>query len=1509
MHLSRNHEKNGIEISFDLKPDPSITEGLKQRGYRWSNYNKVWYKKYTDEEWEAINKFASSLPATTQIPEKEINEKLMDNLKKDILFLVGLQKNRRDKIRDGWNMSLFKSSFLNKIKNASPERATAALTFLIETEKEIGVKPIFTSKHQIWKHFRPDKQVKKPEERPSAWITTHTTRHEINKKLIEKHGNNVTQESLNKQFDLGILIEQEHTDNASNGLEELRTSYDHLWEDPEYYTKAKPANWAEKELEKEGKANKAAQTLLEGYRPDFMKKDILFGREIQISMPNGEKRNGQFAIVELDNIIASHNEENFHSEPEYPKNASGNNINDRNYKDDIAAQKAVMDYAKDLEPERLITTSRTPSGTPIVTKDGFVVSGNNRTMSLKLAAKQYPDNYKEYVKYLAEEIESFGFKSYVRTSLLMNDSIPMEGSSYNEPKSVRFTNPVLVRIDYEFPEYTTQELAKYNKDTKKAERPVDKAIKLSNILRENSRCSDIIAEITGNYDTFSEFYSNIVAQKKLAKTLIECNLLTQQEMPAYFNDTYFTETGKEFIENLLAALILDREALMAAEQPGTKILRERLITSMPVLMKNAGLPEGSLKKHINDAIIFQQLMKTSGSEFVDFIRQQNLFGTKYDKKTVYLNRLMNQGKFIFKNAIEKYNDAVIQNQGASLFGEKPSIDEIFDRFIISNVNNTEQRLIENSDVVKKEQTVRSVIKENTPIDQAKAASENLDEIRKEFVRFTDEEDPAKRLKIYLIDGNKVRKDHIEFTMGGHGYVYDYVPIDEIWIDENLKSKPDDMEATIKHEVFEVRKMRDEGLDYEAAHELANKIEESERNNIPMEIPKKYAMLNIDYMGAAKGSIGEVVKQPNMFVSDVYFGKNLSGQPLQKRIDNTYLKFIKEPVLKIIDGDSEKFVLAESPSDNKLNPYIAIFNSKQYELYAESLYAAKKKAIEYFKPAKSKEHLVFVKLAEKTETNKTSDDEVLTTGNAYADYVIGELEKKFKERYPDQEYSKSWFIKNWIKIKDEKSESRANMQIEELFTQYLPLSQWPQSRQILKEGFEATQIKEPQKESRQEFLENLHELDMWRYFPEPDGKGREYRKFILNPENAREVTDLGIKESLKDTTRGGKLYEEAIISVRMGDEATKQAIEEAYRENTGIKTVIDDIEDVSQQNKPASLPIIEYGINNTKYFVDFKLQEIRSVDTAQSIKFADIPEEDLKARIRAIRAEFGPNVNMPGLDDKPIEEKSPEKISLTAADYPNEFELNKAIEKLLDEQWDTPAEKWTADQLQFISGYTGYGGLDKFGDISVKSLFEFFTPDKVIEKMWGLAYKYGYKDGPVLEPSTGIGAFFDRRFVSNTVPKSGYEINKYSAKICKLLYPEANINDGEEVKYFEQLFISKNYTVRNKVTPRYKLVIGNPPYGKVGGIYMGMGEKAYTHASNYIEYFILRGLDLLEKDGLLIYIIGAETAAGGVPFLDQGMNKIKEMIMERGKLIDAYRLPSGIFSRTEVTSDIVVFRKK
>lgn len=89
----------------------------------------------------------------------------------------------------------------------------------------------------------------------------------------------------------------------------------------------------------------------------------------------------------------------------------------------------------------------------------------------------------------------------------------------------------------------------------------------------------------------------------------------------------------------------------------------------------------------------------------------------------------------------------------------------------------------------------------------------------------------------------------------------------------------------------------------------------------------------------------------------------------------------------------------------------------------------------------------------------------------------------------------------------------------------------------------------------------------------------------------------------------------------------------------------------------------------------------------------------------------------------------------------------------------------------------------------------------------------------------------------------------------------------------------------------------------------MGERDYTHAANYIDYFIFRGLDLLYPGGLLIMVVGAEVASGGRPFLQQQMNACKKEIAEKSKLLDAYRLPNGVFERTDVLTDIIVLQKK
>lgn len=258
---------------------------------------------------------------------------------------------------------------------------------------------------------------------------------------------------------------------------------------------------------------------------------------------------------------------------------------------------------------------------------------------------------------------------------------------------------------------------------------------------------------------------------------------------------------------------------------------------------------------------------------------------------------------------------------------------------------------------------------------------------------------------------------------------------------------------------------------------------------------------------------------------------------------------------------------------------------------------------------------------------------------------------------------------------------------------------------------------------------------------------------------------------------------------------------------------------------------------------------------------------------------------------------------------SDYQKNKFIEKMIDEKGIDP-NSYTFEEKQYLRQYSGYGGIDveEFSSVeeAKKAMTEFYTPDAIIRKMWALAYKYGFKDGQsVLEPSVGTGEFL--KYVPVQSMATGYEINKYSYSICKILYPQFDFY----LQPFENVFIKNRDTIKNKLSDvkKFDLVIGNPPYGEVSGLGMGMGEKQYTNAKNWIEYFILRGLDLTLPNGLLIYIIGTEVANGGIPFLQQGTSKIKEAIAQKADLLDAYRLPNGVFDRTDVLSDILVFKRK
>jgi len=50
--ISKNEEKNGVEIRFSQKPSSATLSLLKHNGWRWSSFNSLWYNRYSEENME-----------------------------------------------------------------------------------------------------------------------------------------------------------------------------------------------------------------------------------------------------------------------------------------------------------------------------------------------------------------------------------------------------------------------------------------------------------------------------------------------------------------------------------------------------------------------------------------------------------------------------------------------------------------------------------------------------------------------------------------------------------------------------------------------------------------------------------------------------------------------------------------------------------------------------------------------------------------------------------------------------------------------------------------------------------------------------------------------------------------------------------------------------------------------------------------------------------------------------------------------------------------------------------------------------------------------------------------------------------------------------------------------------------------------------------------------------------------------------------------------------------------
>jgi RNA polymerase sigma factor (sigma-70 family) len=187
----------------------------------------------------------------------------------------------------------------------------------------------------------------------------------------------------------------------------------------------------------------------------------------------------------------------------------------------------------------------------------------------------------------------------------------------------------------------------------------------------------------------------------------------------------------------------------------------------------------------------------------------------------------------------------------------------------------------------------------------------------------------------------------------------------------------------------------------------------------------------------------------------------------------------------------------------------------------------------------------------------------------------------------------------------------------------------------------------------------------------------------------------------------------------------------------------------------------------------------------------------------------------------------------------------------------------------------------------------YTSPEIVGGMWDIIKWMGFKGGNILEPGAGIGHFFGLmpEEIADRSKLFGVELDAYTSKILKALYPEADIqNTG-----FQTADIADN---------SIDLAISNVPFANIPVRDPAL-EAMGGPTGNLHDYFFGKTITKLKPGGIQVFITSAFT-------MDKGNPEIRKWLAERADLIAAYRLPNDAFREnagTDVVTDIIILRKK
>lgn len=347
-----------------------------------------------------------------------------------------------------------------------------------------------------------------------------------------------------------------------------------------------------------------------------------------ITLPDGSTLTGHYVMTEAGAASASHDVNNaFEPTEGFPIDKHGQSVNDRDYKRDRDAQQIVHNMADSYD-------SRAMQTPVFVSKDGIVLSGNNRTMSGDIAAAQGTDG--AYLEYLSKYGAKYGFT-------------PEQVATMKHPR-------VVFVPDDDLP-YDANTFSRFNAPEMKSQSKPEAAIKLGKIV-DDAVFNRIVADLN-RYDRLSDFYADQEAAARTLGDLVAAGVINDKQLPELRTGTALSAAGKELIENTLIGKIFQAEPDAVRMIISMPTLRQGVILGLNEIANNRTLAakDYDLGKELSAAVDLVFRAKTASPDIYKdgipvspFGRMQGLFDDEYgesrvtDATTLILADLFNSTK-------------------------------------------------------------------------------------------------------------------------------------------------------------------------------------------------------------------------------------------------------------------------------------------------------------------------------------------------------------------------------------------------------------------------------------------------------------------------------------------------------------------------------------------------------------------------------------------------------------------------------------------------------------------------------------------------------------------------------------------------------------------------------------------------------------------------------------------------------------------------------------------------